>query len=114
MTEFSVALNNSNFDGNTILLGCEDTKYVYISGLEVFDFRTDQKILDYISFLGKNKIPHTFPVGEKYTEKSTHYNFIENDKIEEGILLNSSNDSLDPYDYHLSMNGLDCCKKLLE
>ena len=30
------------------------------------------------------------------------------------MLLNSSNDSLGPYDYHLSKNGLDCFKKLLE
>ena len=30
------------------------------------------------------------------------------------MLLNSSNDSLDPYDYHLSKNGLDCFKNLLE
>ena len=36
MTEYSGALNNSNFDGNTILLECEDSKYVYISGLEIF------------------------------------------------------------------------------
>ena len=30
------------------------------------------------------------------------------------MLLNSSNDSLDPYDYHVSKKGLDCFKKLLE
>ena len=30
------------------------------------------------------------------------------------MLLKSSNDSLDPYDYHLSKTGLDCFKKLLE
>ena len=30
------------------------------------------------------------------------------------MLLNSSNDSLDPYDYHLSKNGMDCFEKLLE
>ena len=28
LTEFSGALNNSNFDGNTSLLECEDSKYV--------------------------------------------------------------------------------------
>ena len=62
-----------------------------------------------------NVIPYTFAVGEKYTYFiSTHYKFIENDKIQEGTLLNSLNDSLDPYDYHLSKNGLRCLKKLLE
>ena len=43
MTEFSGALKISNFDGETILLECEDIKYVYISGLEVFEFKTDDK-----------------------------------------------------------------------
>ena len=47
--------------------------------------------------MGNNMIPYTFAVGEKYFI-STHDKFIENDKIEDGMLLNSSNDSLDPYD----------------
>ena len=60
-------------------------------------------------------IPYTFAIGENYTYfLSSQYKFIENDKIQEGTLLNSSNDSLDPYEYHLSKNGLDCFKKLLE
>ena len=45
---------------------------------------------------------------------STPYKFIENDKIEEGTLLNASNTSSGPYDCHLSKNGLDCFKKLLD
>ena len=115
MTEFSGALNKSNFDGNTILLEFEDSKYVYISRLEIFEFRTDDKILDYISLMGNNMIPYTFATGENNSYFiSTHYKLIENDKIQEGMLLNSSNDSLDPYDYHLSKNGLDCFNKLLE
>ena len=106
MTEFSGALNNSNLDGNTVLLECEDSKYVYISGLEVFEFRRSDKFIDYISLMGNNMIPYTFAVGEKYSYFiSTHYKFIETDKIEEAILLNTSGDSLDQYDYHPSKNG---------
>ena len=30
------------------------------------------------------------------------------------MLLNASNNSLDPQDYHLSENGLDCFKKMLD
>ena len=53
--------------------------------------------------MGKNMTPYTFVVGEKYTYFiSVHYKFIENDKTEEGTFLSPSNDSLDPYDYHLS------------
>ena len=113
MTEFSGALNNSNFDGNTISLECEDSKYVYISGLEIFEFKTVHKIIDYISLMVNNMTAHVFGVGSRYTYFiSTHYKIIENDKIEEGTLVKSSNDSLDPYDYQLSKNGLDCFIKL--
>ena len=114
-TEFSGALNNPNFDGNTILLECEDSKYIYISGLDVFKFRTDDKILDYITLMGNNMIPYTFVVGDRYTYFiSTHYNYFENVKIQKGTLLHLSNDSMDPYDYHLSKNSLNCFKELLE
>ena len=34
------------------------------------------------------------------------YKFIENDKIEEGTLLNATNSSLDPYDYHVQKCGV--------
>ena len=115
MTEFSGALKSSNFNGNTISLECENNKYTFISVLEIFEIRTHDKIPDYISLMGNLMIPYTFAVGGKYTYFfSTRYKFIENDKIEEGMLLNSSNDSLDPHDYHLSKTGLDCFEKLLE
>ena len=115
MTDSSGALDNPNFDCNTFSLECEDSKYIYISVLEIFEFRTSDKIIDYISLTGNNLTPYVFAMGPRYTYFiSTYYKFIENDKIEEGTLLNSSNDSLDPSDYHLSKNGLDCFKKLLE
>ena len=115
MTEISGALKNSNFGGKTILLDCEDSKYFYNSGQEIFEFRTSDKIIDYKSLMGYNMSPYVFAVGSRYTYFiSTHYKFFENDKIEEGKLLNSSDDCLDPYDYHLSKDRLDCFKKLLE
>ena len=58
--------------------------------------------------MGINMILYTFAVGWKLTYFiSTHYKVIENDKIEEGTLLNSSNNSLDQYDSHVSKKGLD-------
>ena len=53
MTEFSGAIDSSDFDGNTILLECADNEYVYISGLEFFKFNTKDKIIDYISLMIK-------------------------------------------------------------
>ena len=67
MTQFSGAKDGSGFDGNTLSLECENNDYVYISGLEIFKFKSDDKIIDYISLIGKNMISYTFAVGEVYT-----------------------------------------------
>ena len=113
MTEFSGANNDSRFDGNTLLIECENNEYVYISGLEITKFKTDDKIIDYISLMGNNMTPYAIMVGERYTYfLYDRYKFIENDKIEEGTLLNATNTSLDPYDYHLEKCGTDSFKKL--
>ena len=114
MTEFSSAANNSSeFDENTLLLECENNEYVYISGLEISKFKIDDKIIDYISLMGNNMIPHAIMIGEKHTYfLYHHYKFIENDKILEGALLNASRSSLDPYDYHIGRCGVDSFKKL--
>ena len=67
MTEFSEPSYSSDFDGNTILLECGDNKYIYIFGLEIFEFKTIDKIMDYMSFMGNNMSPCTIVVGEEYT-----------------------------------------------
>ena len=111
MTEFSGAIDSSDFDGNTILLDCENDKFVYISGLEFFEFETDDKIIDCISLMGNNMVPYAIINGEKNTYFiAYHYIFIENDKIEEGTLLNATN--MYPYDYHVGKCGKDAFKKL--
>ena len=113
MTQFSGANDSSGFDGNTFLLECENNEYVYVSGLEIFIFKTDDKIIECISLIGNNLIPYTFTVGENYTYfLSSRYKLIENDKIEEGTFLNATNNSLDPYDYHVEKCGKDAFKKL--
>ena len=106
MTEFSDAVDG--FDGNTILLDFENNKYIYISRYEIFEFKTDDKIIDYISLMGNNMVPYAYAIGEKYTYFIYHcYKSIENDKIEEGTLLNATDTSLDPFDYHLETCGRD-------
>ena len=114
MTEFSGSANNiSEFDGNTLLVECENNEYVYISGLEIIKFKIDDKIIDYISLMGNNMIPHAIMIGEKHTYfLYHHYKFIENDKILERTLLNASRSSLDPYDSHIGRCGVDSFKKL--
>ena len=113
MAELSGARDKNVFDGKTLLLECENNEYVYISGLEITKYKIDDKIIDYISFMGNNMIPHAIMIGERYTYfLYHHYKFIENDKIEEGTLLNATNISLDPYDFHLEKCGIDSFKKL--
>ena len=113
MTEFSGAADNSStFDRNTLLLECQDNEFVYISGLEIIKFKTDDKFIDYISLIGNNMVLYAIMVGEKYTYFIAHYKFIENEKIEEGTLLNSTDNILDPYVSHLEKCGEDSFKKL--
>ena len=114
MTEFSGAADNSSdFESNTLLVQCEQIEYVYISGLEILKFKTDDNIIDYISFMGNNMIPYAIIIGEKYTYFIyNRYKFIENDKIEEGTFLKTINGSLDPFDYHVGKCGTDSFKKL--
>ena len=83
MTESSGAANNSSeFDGNILLVKCENNEYVYISGLEITKFKIDDKIIDYKSLIGNNMIPHAIMIGEKHTYfLYHHYKFIETIKL---------------------------------
>ena len=114
MTEFSGAADNdSDFEGNTLLLEVEDRKYVYFSGLEITELETSDKVIDYISLMGNNMVPFTIKLAEKFSYfLYDRYKFIQNNKIEEGTLLNATNTSLDPYDYHLEKCGKDSFEKL--
>ena len=113
MTEFSGAYDNSSCEGKTISLECKDKEYVYISGLEILKFKTYDKIIDYISLMGNHMYPYAFAIGEKYTYViSLPYKNIENDKIEEGTLLNATNNSLHPFVYFLGKCGVDSLKTL--
>ena len=114
MTKFSGAADiSSDFDGNTLVPQCENNEYVYVSGLEISKFKTDDKIIDYMSLMGNNKVPYATILGENYTYLLyNRYKFIENVKIEEGTLLNTTNNSLDPFDYHVEKCGKDAFKKL--
>ena len=63
--------------------------------------------------MGNNMCPYTIATGGKYTYfTSIHNKFIENDNIEEGTLLNVTNGSLDPFNYHLEKCGVDCFRTL--
>lgn len=60
-TEFSGSHGDS-FDGNSILLEI-GSKKVFI-GVEVYEFETKDKILEYYSPVGNNDVPYPFAIGE--------------------------------------------------
>ena len=113
LTQFSGAGNNSGFDGNTILLECEDSKYICISGHEISEFTTSDKIIDYISLMGNNLIPYAFAIGEKYTYFIYHrYKFIENEKVSGSVLEMMTANSMDPYDNLVEKYDKDVFKRM--
>ena len=106
LTGMSVVCDISGFDGNTNLVGNDEigvNEYVFISGLQFIKISTEDKIMEFKSLMGNNMIPTARPVGEKKTYfLSDHYKLSENSKIEERTSLCSTNDSLEPHDYHLA------------
>ena len=114
LTQFSGGADkSSDFEGNTLLIECEDNEYVYISGLEITKLKSNDKIIEYISLMCNKTVPYAIKIGEKYTYSMYHrYKVIENDKIEEGTFLNATNSSLEPYDYHVQKCGVGPIKKL--
>ena len=63
--------------------------------------------------MGNNMCPFTIALGEKCTYFiSNFYKILENEKIEEGTLLSATNNSLDPFVYHLKKCGEDVFKTL--
>ena len=63
--------------------------------------------------MGNNMVPYTIMLGVKVTYfLHNRYKFIENNKIEEGNFLNATNNSLDPFDYHVEKCGVDSFKRL--
>ena len=112
ITQFSEANDSSDFDGKTISLECQDNEYLHISECEVNKLRTDDKNIDYISCMGNNMLFSTMAVEKNTNFISDNCKFIENDKIDEGTLLNATNDNLDPFLYHLGKNSVDSLKTL--
>ena len=117
MTMFSGAFDKSLFDGNTILLKvseeCNRHRYVYIGGDMLYSFLTNDNNYKYVSNMGNNLTLYSVAVGhENICFLTPHFKFIEREKINDDDLLKTNENSVDPYDYHLSKCGKDPFKKL--
>jgi hypothetical protein len=63
MTKFSAG-HGPKFNGNSILLELKPKKYVSI-GWIIYEFTTEDKILEYYSSVGNNDVPYPVAFGEK-------------------------------------------------
>lgn len=68
MTEFSESYG-PEWDGNSILLKIKEDsgKYTYaMIGCSIYEFETDEPIIDFVSSVGNNCVPYPYAVSENY------------------------------------------------
>ena len=59
MTGMSADCDNPDSDdSNTLLVEINEREYLFISGVEIIKFATEDKIIDYIPNMCKNMIPY--------------------------------------------------------
>ena len=117
MTLLSGASNKSVFDGNTILLKiseeCGRHKYTYIGGEVICSFLTNDDFYKYISNMGINLTPYSIAIADENIYFLTpHFKFIRRDRIDVNKFLGTDENSVDPFDYHVSNCGKDSFRKL--
>ena len=61
----SGARDDSIWDGNTVLLEIEDRKYIFIGNSGVYSFKTEDKIIKFISNMGGNSVPYAIAYGDE-------------------------------------------------
>jgi hypothetical protein len=75
MTTYSGG-HGKKFDGNSILLQLTKYSYTYI-GSEIYTFRTDSEIIDYVSPIGNSDVPYPYAIDSN----GYYYLMLENIKI---------------------------------
>ena len=56
--------HNKNYNGNSIIIKVGLERYIYI-GCNMYEFMTDDPIVDYISEIGNSDVPYPYAIGEK-------------------------------------------------
>ena len=107
MTCISGAFDKSVFDGNTFLLKIseeiDNRRYVYFGGDMICSFLTNDDIRQNISNMGNKVTPYSIAIGEENIHFSTpHFQFNKRDRIDYDKALTTTQNSLDPIDYHIS------------
>ena len=110
----SGSFNKNVFDGNTILLEISEEndkhRYLYIGGDMVCSFLTNDKIYKYISNMGNNLGPYSIPIGEENIHfLIPHFKFIKRENIKNIELMETNENFVDVFDYHVSN-----CRRLVQ
>ena len=117
LPKMSGAYDRKTSDGNTLLLKLSEEndkhRFVYFGGDKVCSFLTDVGIYEYISNMGNNLTPYSIAIGEGNIYFFTqHFKFIKRNRNDESILLNTNQNSVDPFHYHVSYCGKNYFKTL--
>ena len=76
-------------------------------------FLTNDDICKYISNMGNTLTPYSIAIDEEKIHFLTpHFKFIKRDRVDDNKLLSTDENSVDPFDYHVSNCGEDSFKKL--
>lgn len=95
MTEYSGA-HGKNFDGNSILLQIDSSTYVFI-GSEIFSFKAENQIVDFVSPVGNSDVPYPYA----FDNDGNCYLLIENVMIQNNEQLKEYDN---PYDFYYDHN----------
>jgi hypothetical protein len=113
MTEFSGAIDNSKWDGNSILLEINEKtlEYVYI-GATIYSFTAYAKIIEYVSPIGNSSVSYPYAVDEL----GNYYLMIEDIVLEKKDEIKKKiQEKSDPYKYYYDnsyMKGFENNEKL--
>ena len=60
--------------------------------------------------MGNNFTPYSIAIGKEKIYSTPHFKFIKRDRIDDNELLSTNENSVDPFDYHVSNCGKDSFK----
>ena len=110
-------MDKSVFDGITFVLKINEEygryRCTYIGGDVVCSFLTNDDIYNCIPNMGNILTPHSIITGEENIYFFTpHFKFNKRDRVDDNTFLSTDENSVDPFDYHVSSCGKDSFKKL--
>ena len=112
ITAMSGAFDKPVIDGSTILLELSEEidkhRYLYFGGDMVCSYLTNDKLYKHISNMGNKLIPYSIAIGEENIYFLTpHLKFIKRENIKNIELMETNENFVDLFDYHVSNCGKD-------